>query len=237
MNLINQEKFQNYDIIEYDVVDSTMNVIKNFPENTIIIAQKQEKGRGKGNRIWNSENNNNLYFSLIIKANKTNLDYSQLSFVVSIAMRQAIKTFDKKNNNIISKWPNDILINEKKVCGILLEFDYSTKNLIIGCGVNIDSFPNTAMFKATSLKNEEIFTNKYNILKEFLKNFDFLLKKWEIEGFSPIRELWLKNCYKLNKEILVNEQSGIFIDIDNEGTLIMKLSNGKEIYIKSGDVF
>ena len=237
MILLNQEKFHNYDIIEYDVVDSTMNLVKNFPENTVVIAGKQESGRGKGGRVWNSENNNNLYFSLLLKADKTKLDYSQLSFVVSVALRQAIESFDSKNNSIVSKWPNDILIADKKVCGILLEFDCLTKNLAIGCGVNVDSFPDNAMFKATSLKKEGIFATRYGILREFLNNFDYLLKKWELEGFRPIRELWLKSCYRLNEEIAVNGQKGIFIDIDNDGTLIVKLDDGENMYVKSGDVF
>jgi len=237
MILLNQEKFYSYNIIEYDVVDSTMNVVKNFLPNTVVIARKQEKGRGKGNRVWNSENNDNLYFSLLIKADKIKLDYSQLSFVVSIAMRRAIKTFDRKNNNVVSKWPNDILINEKKVCGILLEFDYSTKNLVIGCGVNVDSSPVSAIFKATSLKSEGILVDRYEVLKEFLNNFDLLVKIWESEGFAPIRDLWIEHCYRLNEEIVVNEIKGIFTDIDTDGTLILKMENGELIYIKSGDVF
>ena len=129
MNIIKEEKFLNYDIIEYDVVDTTMNVAKNFKANTIIIAQKQTSGKGKGNRVWNSENNNNLYFSLIIEANNNKLDYSQVSFITSVAMRYAISEFDNKNNSIISKWPNDILINNKKAVGILLEF-YNNKLII-----------------------------------------------------------------------------------------------------------
>lgn len=238
MKVINQEKHLNYDIIEYDVVDSTMNVVKNFPKNTIIVAKKQESGRGKGNRTWTTnDNNNNLYFSIILKADKSRLDYSQLSFITSVAVREAIEKFDKKNNLIVSKWPNDILINNKKCCGILLEFDHLNKNLVIGCGINIDYFPESAMFKATSLKNEEIFTNKYNILKEFLNNFNILIGEWENQGFSIIRQKWLKSCYKLNEEIEVNAQKGIFQDIDEDGTLIIKLNNNENLEVKSGDVF
>lgn len=237
MKIINQEQFLQYNIIEYDIVSSTMIVAKDFPENTVIVAQKQESGRGKGNRIWNSDNNNNLYFSLNIKADKNHLDYSQLSFIASLAMRYSIKEYDKNNNSIISKWPNDVLINEKKVCGILLEFDQSKKILDIGIGVNIDCCPNNVLFKATSLKNENIIVTKYDILKFFLKNFTFLLKEWETEGFSIIREKWLQDCYKLKQEIEVNGNRGIFEDIDKDGTLIMTLPNGQKYYVKSGDVF
>ncbi len=235
MNIIKEEKFLNYDIIEYDVVDTTMNVVKNFKANTIIIAQKQTSGKGKGNRVWNSENNNNLYFSLIIEANNNKLDYSQVSFITSVAMRYAISEFDNKNNSIISKWPNDILINNKKAVGILLEFD--NNKLIIGPGVNINFFPDNVNFNATSLKNEGIIVDKYTLLKRFLANFDYLFKEWEQNGFSSIRTKWLKSSYKLHQTIKVGDIEGIFEDIDNDGTLIVKMANGKYHFVKSGDVF
>lgn len=235
MNIIKEEKFLNYDIIEYDVVDTTMNVVKNFKANTIVIAQKQTSGKGKGNRVWNSENNNNLYFSLIIEANNNKLDYSQVSFITSVAMRYAISEFDNKNNSIISKWPNDILINNKKAVGILLEFD--NNKLIIGPGVNINFFPDNVNFNATSLKNEGIIVDKYTLLKRFLANFDYLFKEWEQNGFSSIRMKWLKSSYKLHQTIKVGDIEGIFEDIDNDGTLIVKMANGKYYFVKSGDVF
>lgn len=235
MNIIKEEKFLNYDIIEYDVVDTTMNVVKNFKANTIVIAQKQTSGKGKGNRVWNSENNNNLYFSLIIEANNNKLDYSQVSFITSVAMRYAISEFDNKNNSIISKWPNDILINNKKAVGILLEFD--NNKLIIGPGVNINFFPDNVNFNATSLKNEGIIVDKYTLLKRFLANFDYLFKEWEQNGFSSIRMKWLKSSYKLHQTIKVGDIEGIFEDIDNDGTLIVKMANGKYHFVKSGDVF
>lgn len=235
MNIIKEEKFLNYNIIEYDIVDSTMNVVKNFKANTIVIAQKQTSGKGKGNRVWNSENNNNLYFSLIIEANNNKLDYSQVSFITSVAMRYAISEFDNKNNSIISKWPNDILINNKKVVGILLEFD--NDKLIIGPGVNINFFPDNVNFNATSLKNEGIIVDKYTLLKRFLANFDYLFKEWKQNGFSSIRMKWLKSSYKLHQTIKVGDIEGIFEDIDNDGTLIVKIANGKYHFVKSGDVF
>ena len=235
MNIIKEEKFLNYDIIEYDVVDTTMNVAKNFKANTIIIAQKQTSGKGKGNRVWNRENNNNLYFSLIIEANNNKLDYSQVSFITSVAMRYAISEFDNKNNSIISKWPNDILINNKKAVGILLEFD--NNKLIIGPGININFFPDNVNFNATSLKNEGIIVDKYTLLKRFLANFDYLFKEWEQNGFSSIRTKWLKSSYKLHQTIKVGDIEGIFEDIDNDGTLIVKMANGKYHFVKSGDVF
>lgn len=235
MNIINQEKYLHYDIIEYDEVDSTMNVVKQFKGNTVVISKKQTAGKGKGNRIWHSENNDNLYFSLMIDANKKGLDYSQVSFITSVAMRYAIKNFDTKNNSVVCKWPNDILVNNKKVVGILLEFD--NNKVIIGPGTNINNFPENMNFKATSLKDEGIIVSRYDLLKEFLSNFSFLINEWEKVGFSSIRVKWLKGCYKFQQEIEVDGVKGIFENLDKDGTLVMKLQDGTYNYVKSGDVF
>ncbi|MDR3289980.1 MAG: biotin--[acetyl-CoA-carboxylase] ligase [Rickettsiales bacterium] len=203
-----------------------MNEIKKNPTNTIIIAQTQTMGKGKANRVWKSENNGNLYFSMSINAD-ANLDYSQISFIVSIALRSNIV-------NSISKWPNDILLNDKKCCGLILEKDKN--NLIIGIGVNINEYPQDTNFLATSLKNEGIIVEKYSLLRGFLDSFNYYLNVWLEQGFLPIREEWLKRCYKFGGEIKVNDRVGIFNGFDKDGTLLFKCNNKIE-YIKSGDVF
>ncbi|MDR0423209.1 MAG: biotin--[acetyl-CoA-carboxylase] ligase [Rickettsiales bacterium] len=223
--LTKQDKFLQYDIFEYDELNSTMSKIKEFGENTIVIAQKQTAGRGKENRKWCSEDNGNLYFSMSLKTDKE-YDYSQLSFVVSIAMREVIP-------NSISKWPNDIIMDEKKCCGILLEFD---TNLIIGCGLNIKTYPDNVNFEATSLENENIFMDKYQILKSFLQNFNYYYGEWQRQGFSFIREIFLKKCYKFKQIIKINNDEGIFYDIDKDGTLILKTHNDTK-KIRSGDIW
>ena len=131
MQIVNQRSYLNYNIIEYDIVSSTMDVIKDFTENTVIVAQKQENSRGKAGRVWQSQNGDNLYFSLNILADKKYLEYSQLSFVSSVAMRQAIKEYDKNHNLIVSKWPNDILINNKKTTGIITNINLINNLLIL----------------------------------------------------------------------------------------------------------
>ncbi|MDD2840178.1 MAG: biotin--[acetyl-CoA-carboxylase] ligase [Rickettsiales bacterium] len=233
--IINQTQFLNYNIIEFDSVDSTMNIVKTFPNDTVIVAQSQSNGKGKSNRIWNSENNGNLYFSLILDANSDKLNYSQISFLSGLAMREAIKKFDK-NNSILLKWPNDILINEKKCCGILLEFDILSKSLVIGIGINIETHPINTIFSPTSLKAENIFVERYTLLNEFLSNFNYLFDEWKKYGFSIIREKWIKNCYKLGQKIKVNETVGIFKDLDKDGTLILETID-EVVYVKSGDIF
>jgi BirA family biotin operon repressor/biotin-[acetyl-CoA-carboxylase] ligase len=225
--LINQDKFLKYSIYEFDEVDSTMNKVKEFIDNSVVIAKRQLNGRGKGDRVWNSESNDNLYFSILLKTTKKN-DYSQVSFVASVALRYCIE-------NSVSKWPNDILLNNKKCCGLLLEFDKNM--LIIGIGINIAHYPDiNTNFSATSLKQENIIIDRYTILKNFLEHFDFLYNEWQMQGFSNIRKKWLEKCYNYKKTIKVNNKEGIFLDISNDGSLLLQ-TNKEIIEIKSGDVF
>ena len=142
-----------YNIVHKKVVSSTMDDIKNYPVNTLLFADMQTNGRGKGNRIWSSEENLNLYMSLLIDANDKSINYSNFSFLSSVCIMETIARFTE-NLDIQTKWPNDVLINQKKVSGILLEFDLSKKTLIIGIGVNLVSYPENTMFTATSVKNE-----------------------------------------------------------------------------------
>lgn len=238
MKILNQTKYLSYDIIEYDVVDSTMNVVKNYADRTVVIANRQENGRGKADRKWSSDDSSNLYASIMLNADNEGLDYSQLSFLTGVAIRDTIKSLNtKKDNKIVSKWPNDVLINDKKVDGLLLEFDIMNKNLVIGFGININTYPTNTIFPATSLLNEGIITEKYEFLKAFLENFSYLLSLWLDVGFSIIREKWLGGCYRLGEEIKVDNQVGIFETLDNDGTLILKLPNGEIRAIKSGDIF
>lgn len=230
-----------YEIIYLTEVESTMDSIKHYNINTILYADIQTKGRGKQERVWNSGSDNNLYMSIMIDSSNKNLNYSNLSFLVSVAM---IKSFKSLNNdvNIQSKWPNDILVNGKKVVGILLENDLLLKHLIIGIGVNIDYFPKDVMFNATSLKNENIIITKEELIKLFIEQFDFYLENWKQNGFENIQKQWLANAFNYKKEIVIKNNTtenlvGTFEEFDKNGTLILKLPNNEIKKIYSGDIF
>ena len=110
----------NFNIIHKKIVSSTMDEIKNFPVNTLLFSDKQTNGRGKNHRCWNSENNSNLYMSLSMEASDKNMNYSNLSFLASLCILNTINYFTNNKLNVQTKWPNDVLIDGKKVCGILL---------------------------------------------------------------------------------------------------------------------
>jgi BirA family biotin operon repressor/biotin-[acetyl-CoA-carboxylase] ligase len=220
-----------------------MDVIRNYPPNTVIIADEQIAGRGKQDRKWFSERSNNLYMSLSIEATNDRVNYSNYSFLISIAMIRAIEELVKKPPILKTKWPNDILVNNKKVGGILLEMDWQKHLLVIGIGLNLNRHPNrseTTLFEPSDLSSEGYILSRQDIIDQFLKYFGTYSQILEEQGFEPIRNIWLGYAYNLGKEITVKVNSlitnGIFENMDQDGSLVLVTENGK-VYIKSADIF
>ena len=161
--------------------------------NTIIIAEHQTHGRGKGSSVFYSPKDVGIYMSIILK--NTNLDLKFISMLTPLAVAQAIK--ETANINAFLKWPNDILINNKKVCGILIEATTNciSENLnyvIVGIGINVNNkeieFDDSIKKIAISIKLEtgkDISKNMLccNILKQFElllnENHDLLVSKYK----------------------------------------------------------
>lgn len=210
---------------------------------TVLLAEKQTQGRGRFNREWNSAHGQNLTFSIFIKpsaqlTNKLNL----LNLGTSLVVSQTIDNLFQVKTEL--KWPNDVLINKKKVSGILLE-SVSTSNvisrLVVGIGINVNqtSFPGEYNIPPTSIKFEygqQIEREK--LLAELLNNFEEMLKKIEDEPDSIIKE-WRRNCRMIGEKISISQldkiRYGVFEDIDDEGFLLLKTENKIE-KISFGDV-
>ena len=205
--------------------------------NHIILADAQSGGKGRMGRNWVSPIGN-LYFSLVLTPSKLSSEVSELSFLTAVAIGLTLFEFlcDHKINY---KWPNDVLIDSKKVAGILLEKDANF--MVLGVGVNINSHPENTNYPACNL-NEQGFqiVDKIDLLKKFLDNFSILYQKWLDFGFVPIRNLWLEKAFNLNQEIAVNlpNQSlrGIFKNLDEKGNLVLEVNNQIQL-IASGEVF
>jgi len=255
MKKIKNWQYKNFLIHHFDEVQSTNDLAislvknRNIFANEIILANQQSKGRGRYNRQWISEIGN-LYFSLVLDgkiANK-NLGLNQistLSLVANIALNLTIKTISQAQNieiNIANKWPNDLLIENKKVAGILLENIIINNNcefIILGIGVNINNNPQNTLFQATNLQQLKITINAKILLENFLENFNNFFEIWQNFGFKNLRDLWLKDAYNFHKEIVVGDSdsriNGIFEDLDEFGNLILKTPQ-KTIKIFAGDI-
>ena len=237
-------------ILYLDEASSTNDMAKKMasegsPEGTTVIAESQTLGRGRSGRQWESPKYLGIYFSFILRPdiNKELIPY--ISMLTGIAAAEAIK--EETNLDSRMKWPNDILINDKKVCGILVEGSTVKDNLeflIVGIGVNVnnDFFPGSYLHPPTSLKIEKGHAvSRENILRK-------LLKKIEIWYYILIKQkesyLILKRCRELShsigKDVLIrtgNETfTGYAMDIDKTGYLILKNQYGEIIKIPSGEI-
>ncbi len=237
-------------ILYLDETSSTNDVAKKMaiegsPEGTTVIAEFQTLGRGRSGRQWESPKYLGIYFSFILKPdiNKELIPY--ITMLTGIAAAEAIKEETDLDSRM--KWPNDIIINDKKVCGILVEGSTVKDNLeflIVGIGVNVnnDFFPGNYLYPPTSLKIEKgDAVSRENILRK-------LLEKIEIWYHILIKQkkssLILKRCRELSHSIgknisirMVNESlTGYVMDIDKTGYLILKTESGEIIKIPSGEI-
>ena len=233
---------EKYILYKYKVIESTNNKAKellrksNVNNNLIITATKQTNGKGRNNKKWESPEGN-IYMSIIIK-HKFN---SKIPILVALAVGDAILSVCP-DINLCFKWPNDILIDEKKVCGILLEMDNNYNDyIIIGIGVNILTTPNAVNNKTTSL-NQYNIVNEDLLIKIIINYFDKYLELSNC-NFKLLYNKWMKKAYMINKkiEIFCNKTNsyinGIFIGINNNGYAIIKTENGALQEINTGEIF
>lgn len=214
----------------FDQVVSTNETAKNFPINTVIIASCQSGGKGRMGRSWLSPKGN-LYLSAVVK------DYDDktpmLAFVVAIALADALADFEVR-----LKWPNDILLNGKKLAGVLLERT-EDKRIIIGIGVNIVSCPTDGMLYETASLNGQIELEKVQekILNALAENITL----FEDKGFDVIREKWVRYAEGIGQTIKVQLPTktlvGIFKELSPQGELVLELPDKTVQKITAGDVF
>jgi len=233
-------KFFNFQILS-STNDKAKELAKKNKNNLVIISERQERGRGRFGRKWSSELGG-LYMTVILK--EKDLDKARyLTFIAAISVAKSVRKLSNLNAKV--KWPNDVLVNDKKICGILTETVSEKENYaLIGIGVNINQkkFGKNITNKATSLKIE---TNKSynikNISKTIIKEFNKLYNNYKNKNYIKIISIWKKYSHTLGKKIKAETLSGVYIgkavDVDNNGDLILKLNNGTIKKIVEGDIF
>ncbi len=203
----------------------------------VVTAIRQTQGRGRRGRSWIGYEGN-LFMSFLQKIKPSQI--GEIVFIVSLSLFESLKDIFP-NINIKLKWPNDILVENNKISGILLEKgagDY----LIIGIGVNLVGAPKLegVLYPATSLQEKGYEVDRRILLRKYIEIYDKNYEKWQAEGFKSIRDKWLKNVKGLGEEIEVHMEKenkrGIFADIDETGALILEQGNKKE-KIYAGDIF
>lgn len=204
------------------------------PEGLWLRAKSQGAGRGRNSRDWVSPTGN-IYASTIIRLNADDPPATNLAFVAAVALFDSLQAFIP-NKALKIKWPNDLLVEGAKICGILLE--RSDDAVIMGCGVNLAHSPQNIDRMATSIA-ELVGTapSADEFMPILAKNFARWLSIWRSEGFGKIRDYWLENAHPLGQKIAYGDDIGAFAGLSNSGACLLKLANGETISINAGDIF
>ncbi len=198
-------------------------------------ADEQTLGRGRSGREWISPKGN-FYGTFALDARKSDLEMAQVSLVAAVSVA---KVFSSMGLRPQLKWPNDVLISNAKISGILLEKNGSA--LLVGIGINISNHPTSASYLTTSLKALGVNTTPNDLGSSLEKIFLRYLKIWDRDGFEPINQAWSELAHKLNDEIHVRiagrpDQSGYFRGLSSDGGLKLEVEQ-EIVVIHAGEVF
>jgi BirA family biotin operon repressor/biotin-[acetyl-CoA-carboxylase] ligase len=216
----------NYKLLSFDKIPSTQTYAQNLvrggnaTDRTIILADTQTKGHGRYRRTWVSKLGN-LYVSFIYKIEQRD---PKLSYSVAIAIAETLISF-----GIIPtiKWPNDILIDGKKISGILIE--YAKDFVIIGIGINIKSNPVLRSYKTTKVADYAPNVSRDELLSVLIKQMDI----WTICNFKPVKKRWMELAANLNKTINYHGRDAILCGLNDDGALVLR--SGREYIMAYGD--
>ncbi len=233
----------------YDSVTSTNTIAhklinEDVKEGVVVVADEQTAGKGRLGRKWASPKRSAIAMSIILKPKLDFRQAPQLTLVAAVAVTRAVKIVTGLELEI--KWPNDLLIKGKKVCGILTEMQADSdriQSIIIGIGLNVNQqhFSEELVDLATSLQKEgdRVF-DRAELIAAILKEFTWLYETYITKGFSFIKPLWEAHEITIGKEVVArsasNTKTGIAIGIDEEGVLLLQDDDQDVHRIYSADI-
>jgi len=218
-----------YKLISFDKISSTQDYAhdliaqKKATDKTVITAQAQSAGRGRYRRTWVSHHGN-LYASFIYKTVERD---PRLSYAVAVAIAETLISFGLKPQ---IKWPNDVLIDGKKISGVLIE--YAQNFVIVGIGINIETCPTVKEYQTTKVKKYADVSIE-EVLSVLMKKLD----KWRKADFYDVRERWMELAICINKPVKYQGKMAELIGINEDGALVLRfdtryvLTYGDEISI------
>ena len=225
--------------------EKALHRVEGIDEGTLIITERQSAGKGRLGREWFSPVGG-IWLSIILYPQLSPSYISRITLMTAVAVVKAIKICTQIESQI--KWPNDILINEKKVCGILTEMSAELDIInwvVVGIGINVNidhqDFPEDIQKNTISLK--EILGKKVlrvKLVQTFLQEFEKYYESLKRREFSSILKEWKLYSHTLGKKIRVDMGERIITgeatDINEEGALILKKGDGKLVEIISGTI-
>lgn len=219
-----------YKLLSFDKISSTQDLAHDLiahgtaTNKTVVMALAQSAGRGRYRRTWVSHHGN-LYASFIYKIYERD---PKLSYAIAVAIAETLISFGMVPQ---IKWPNDVLIDGKKISGVLIE--YAQNFVIVGIGINIKTCPTVKEYKTTKIHKYNQNVDTKDVLNTLMKKID----KWRNANFSMVRERWMELAAGLNKTIQYHGKPAELIGLNEDGALMLRentryiLTYGDEISI------
>jgi len=243
-------KWAGKQVVYFDVTDSTNTQARICAENgaphgTLVVADMQEGGKGRRGRSWVSPAGEGIWMSVLLRPEIQAVSASMLTLVMALAAERGVREVTGEQSLI--KWPNDLVLNKKKICGILTEMateQLEIKYVIVGIGINVSQkeFPEELRSSATSVFLEtgkkfdrcEIIAAIMDALEDYYETFV------KTEDMSGLLELYNEKLVNLDQEVCVlapeGDFRGVARGISRTGGLLVEREDGKEVEVISGEV-
>ena len=235
----------------YNKVDSTNLTAMDLaqqgaPEGTVVLADQQLRGRGRDKRSWHSPAEVGIYCSIILRPTISASMAQLLTLMTAVSIVKAIALRTGLSPRM--KWPNDVLVNDKKVAGILLESKVSGTSMeyaVIGFGINVNhastDLPEEIRVNASSLFIElSEVVDRNALVVQIFTELEKLYGRLQQEDFPMILELWRHYSATLGRRVRIWQKDrateGIAVDLTEEGGLLVKVESGKQEVFHAGDV-
>jgi BirA family biotin operon repressor/biotin-[acetyl-CoA-carboxylase] ligase len=237
--------------IEYfEHTDSTNTVARQLAaegavEGTVVIAEAQSKGRGRLGRTWVSPPLRNLYVSIVLRPPIAVVEAAQLTLVAGLATAEAVSEWAP---SATIKWPNDVVIDGRKIAGILTEMEADegrVRFVILGIGVNLNAaaedFPDELRDKATALcAAAGRFIDRTAFAERLLSCIEDRYTLFLARGFAAIRPLWERRSCLTGRSVQIDgggqRCAGVVTGISDDGALLVRDAAGSEVRVVAGDV-
>lgn len=231
----------------YDSTDSTMDVAHRLaassePEGSVVVAEAQRKGRGRVGRSWISPKGKGIYISILLRPSVPLANVSQLTLMAAVAAARAIQSRSGLKPEI--KWPNDLLINSKKICGILTELNAELNRVhyvVVGIGMNVNTPRAHLPAGSTSLAEEAGEPlDRIGLARTLLVEMDRCYLRYLKEGLTPLLEEWRSFAAFLGRRVRVSlpgrAMEGQAVDVDSTGALLIRTDTGIVEPVSAGEV-
>ena len=235
------------EVYHFDEISSTMDKafslgMSGAPEGAVVIAETQTKGRGRLGRSWSSPRSKGLYFSLVLRPVLSSSEVPRLTLLCAVALSEAVEACTGLRPLI--KWPNDLLLNGRKLAGILVELRGEVDRVdfaVVGIGLNVNGARKELVPEATSLKEEKgTMVDRAALMQEILRTFEKRYLNLKKQGFGPVLEEWRRRSATIGSRFRFEDRGrrveGVATGLADDGGLLVHLDSGKTVKRMAGDI-